>query len=195
LAHRYLLLSCTYNAAMKKMIPTLLSSQRNFFVFSIACLLGLLPLTTYAQNYYAPMQAPQGANHTEVKLPIQVEVEFKLAYPKAIDVYWECEYGTTYTASFIDTTVMNITYDTNGNLQYTEAQMTANQLSATITANVNKRYAGWQIMNARAITDAKKALSFNVLIQKEDKPNSYDLTYDQQGNFICSSPPLPKIVQ
>ncbi len=141
------------------------------------------------------MRAPQGAKNTVVKLPAEVQVEFKLQFPKATDVYWEQEYGATYTASFIDTTVINVTYDSVGQMQYAEAQMTAKQLPQAITKDINKRYPGWDINSARLITDHSGNKKYNALVQKSDKNNSYEITYDARGSFICSSPPLPKYAQ
>jgi len=152
-------------------------------------------LIATAQGYYAPMRAPKGASNTAIKLPPEVQVEFKLNFPRATDVYWESEYGNTYTASFIDTTVINITYDSAGYLLYVEAQMTARQLPLGITGDINKRYPGWNISTARIITDGKGVKKYNALVQKEDKNNSYEVNYDIKGAFICSSPPLPKFVQ
>lgn len=148
-----------------------------------------------AQAYYAPMKAPAGAVNTVVKLPAEVQVEFKLDFPKATDVYWENEYGGTYTASFIDTTVINVTYSSAGYRLYTEAQMTPRQLPAKVTKDINRRYPGWTIMTARTVTDSKGVVTFNALVQRDDKKNSYEVNYHTNGSFICSSPPLPKIVQ
>lgn len=151
--------------------------------------------TAKAQAYYAPMRAPAGAASTVVKLPTEVQVEFKLDFPKATDVYWEQEYGGTYTASFIDTTVINVTYNAAGYMLYIEAQMAPRQLPPAITADINKRYPGWDIVTARMITDSKGVKTYNALVQKANMKNSYEVNYKYNGNFICCSPPLPKIVQ
>jgi len=141
------------------------------------------------------MRAPRGASNTEIKLPPEVQVEFKLSFPKATDVYWEREYGTTFTASFIDSTVINATYDSTGTLRYIEFERTAKQLPAIVTADVAKRYPGWTIETCRLIKDAKGVITYNALVQKDTMRNSYEINYDGKGKFICVSPPLPKIVQ
>ncbi len=151
--------------------------------------------TAYAQGYYAPMRAPSGASNSAVKLPAEVQVEFKLRFPKATDVYWEKEYGNTYTASFIDTTVINVTFDSTGTLRYVEAEITTKQLPAALVTDVNKRYPGWTLITPRVITDSKGINTYNVLVQKDNMKNSYEVNYGMKCNFICSSPPLPKIVQ
>ena len=155
----------------------------------------LCVLVAKSQVYYAPMRAPAGAVNTKVKLPPEVQVEFKLDFPKATDVYWESEYGGTFTASFIDTTVINVTYNSTGSLLYTEAQITPGQLPHTITADISKRYPGWDIVNARLITDARGVKTYNALLQKNTMKNSYEVTYNVNNKYICVSPPLPKIVQ
>jgi hypothetical protein len=147
------------------------------------------------QGYYAPMRAPGGSGNSVVKLPAEVQVEFKLNFPKATDVYWEKEYGNTYTASFIDTTVINVTIDSTGTLRYVEAEITTRQLPPAITADIGKRYPGWTIITPRVITDSKGIKTYNALVQKENMSNSYEVNYGMKGNFICTSPPLPKIVQ
>jgi hypothetical protein len=157
--------------------------------------LSLNTFITCAQGYYAPMRAPRGASNTQVKLPPEVQVEFKLDFPKATDVYWEREYGTTFTASFIDSTVINVTYDSTGILRYTEYERTARQLPAVIASDLAKRYPGWTIETVRMIIDAKSVKTYNALVQKQSMKNSYEINYDGKGSFICVSPPLPKIVQ
>jgi hypothetical protein len=162
-------------------------------ILSLGCL--LLAGAAYAQGYYAPMKAASGAASTVIKLPAEVKVEFKLDFPKANDVYWEREYGNTYTASFIDTTVINVTYDSTGYRQYTEWEITPKQLPAAVTRDINSRYPGWEIKSARVIKDSKNIGRYNALVQKDDMKNSYEVNYDMKYGFICSSPPLPKIAQ
>jgi hypothetical protein len=152
-------------------------------------------LLIHAQGYYAPMRAPNGAGNTAVKLPAEVQVEFKLNFPKATDVYWEKEYGNTYTASFIDTTVINVTFDSTGTLRYIEAETTVKQLPPALISDVNKRYPGWTLITPRVIVDSKGIKTYNVLVQKDNMKNSYEVNYGMKCNFICTSPPLPKIVQ
>jgi hypothetical protein len=163
-------------------------------IISVLFLFLVTLLAAKAQMCYLPMEAPGAAGNNYVAVPPQVAVEFRLNHPKVAKVYWKREYDTTYMALFNDSTIINVNYSPAGEKKYTEVLLAIKNIPGTIISDIAKRYKGWAVLSGRLIIASGGKRLYSALIQKSDRANSYDLTYDGAGKFICSSPPLPKIL-
>ncbi len=164
-----------------------------YLIILITCCSFFFPAK--AQMYYLPMSSPDGLGRAIASVPPEVAVEFKLNYPKIRNVYWKREFDTTYMAVFSDSTVINVNYSPAGNRKYTEILLPLRQIPPAVSKDITTRYKGWTVLTARLIIDSRGDKIYSALVQRGDRNNSYDLTYNTNGRFVCSSPPLPKILQ
>jgi Putative beta-lactamase-inhibitor-like, PepSY-like len=114
---------------------------------------------------------------TQPKIPAAVTTAFAKQYP-GIPVKWEKEDGQ-FEASFTkDATPMSITYEANGNIFETEAEIKVAALPESIKNYVKTHYPGSSIQSAAQITKANGSILFEAHVRGKD------LFFDSNGNLI-----------
>jgi len=119
-----------------------------------------------------------GQNVKKENVPAVVTAKFKTLFPKVDTVIWGKE-DKNYEAEFkLNTLVISVLFDANGNELQTETVIAVTALPASATKYVKQHYNGALIKEASKIMDAKDVVTY------EAEVSGKDVIFDSQGNFI-----------
>ena len=103
------------------------------------------------------------------KVPAAVVNSFKTQFPKAEKVTWEMEDKTDYEAKFSSgSTEQSATFDAKGTWKETETEIKVSELPQPVQQTLSKQFAGYKILEASKVEDAKHGSGFEVETISED---------------------------
>ena len=109
--------------------------------------------------------------------PTAVQSSFEKDHPKATRVNWNRE-DQNFEANFIENkNVMSAVYNSSGELQETEIEISKGNLPANVLTYIQQHYKG-------NIKEAAKITKRNGDINYEAEVNDKDVIFDKDGHFI-----------
>jgi hypothetical protein len=117
-------------------------------------------------------------------VPENVKKEFAKKYPTAKAVKWENEEANEWEAEFTNNgTEMSASFDNNGIWLESEAEISAKDLPAAVTATLQKNFAGFKTGEISALENPKMK-GYEIRLKKDE--TSLEVVLDNSGKVIKS---------
>ncbi len=78
---------------------------------------------------------------------------------------------------------IELTFDTEGNLLFTETEISNSQLPLAVTNSISVRYPGYATKEANRLTATDGSIRFEVEVKKG--PSKFEVLFAADGTFIC----------
>ncbi len=142
------------------------------YLSSALILIFVLSMSVSAQKEAKAMKTPKSVTDAFAKL-----------YPKATDVKWEKEGDEEFEANFKDNgTEISVVMDDDGKLQETETVISISDLPKSVAPYIEKKYAGYTVIGAAKIVNAKGTVTYEAEIKKEEIKK--EVIFNQNGKPV-----------
>lgn len=147
----------------------------------------LLPIA--ALTIFVATKCQDDEGHT-VPLPASIQNYLKANYPNAEIEESEIDTLCTGTAVYevevevSDDNEVDLTFDTEGNLLFTESEIKVGELPAAVTASIAANFAGYSTAEAEKLSMADGSVRYETELKKNGQP-TLEVLFAADGTVIC----------